>query len=35
MERKLTGKEEAVLMATACSSPQRGRACWTLKLLQA
>ncbi|CUU21481.1 Mobile element protein CDS [Bradyrhizobium sp.] len=32
-ERKLTGKEEALLVATACASPPRGRARWTLKLL--
>ena len=32
-ERKLTGKEEALLVATACSKPPAGRARWTLKLL--
>src|SRR6201997_1753808 len=32
-ERKLTGKEEALLVATACASPPQGRARWTLKLL--
>ena len=32
-ERKLTGKEEALLVATACSSPPAGRARWTLELL--
>ena len=32
-ERKLTGKEEALLVATACASPPKGRARWTLKLL--
>src|SRR6266446_2764560 len=32
-ERKLTGKEEALLVATACSSPPEGRARWTLDLL--
>ena len=32
-ERKLTGKEEALLVATACSSPPEGRARWTLELL--
>src|SRR5262249_19383279 len=32
-ERKLTGKEEALLVATACSSPPEGRARWTLNLL--
>lgn len=31
--RKLTGKEEALLIATACSSPPAGRARWTLQLL--
>ncbi len=31
--RKLTGKEEALLVATACSSPPAGRAHWTLELL--
>src|SRR5215470_16106767 len=32
-ERKLTGKEEALLVAAACSSPPAGRARWTLTLL--
>jgi transposase len=32
-ERKLTGKEEALLVATACSKPPMGRARWTLELL--
>jgi transposase len=32
-ERKLTGKEEALLVATACARPPEGRARWTLKLL--
>ena len=32
-ERKLTGKEEALLIATACSKPPAGRARWTLELL--
>ena len=32
-ERKLTGKEESLLVATACSSPPAGRARWTLELL--
>ena len=32
-ERKLTGKEEALLVATACSGPPAGRARWTLELL--
>src|ERR671928_2142004 len=31
--RKLTGKEEALLVATACASPPEGRARWTLELL--
>ena len=31
--RKLTGQEEALLVATACSSPPAGRARWTLELL--
>ena len=32
-DRKLSGKEEALLVATACSSPPAGRARWTLQLL--
>jgi transposase len=32
-ERKLTGKEEALLVATACSAPPEGRKRWTLTLL--
>ena len=32
-ERKLTGKQEALLIATACSSPPAGRSRWTLELL--
>jgi len=32
-QRKLTGKEEAILVATACSKPPVGRARWTLELL--
>jgi transposase len=32
-ERKLTGKEEALLVATACARPPSGRARWTLELL--
>src|SRR3974390_1373388 len=32
-ERKLTGKEEALLVATACSDPPAGRARWALDLL--
>jgi transposase len=31
--RKLSGKEEALLVATACSGPPAGRARWTLELL--
>jgi transposase len=31
--RKLTGREEALLVATACSRPPEGRARWTLDLL--
>ncbi len=31
--RKLNGREEALLIATACSSPPEGRARWTLELL--
>jgi transposase len=31
--RKLTGKEQALLVATACSKPPEGRARWTLELL--
>jgi transposase len=32
-ERKLAEKEEALLIATACSAPPAGRARWTLELL--
>src|ERR1700704_1628702 len=32
-ERKLSGKQEALLVATACSKPPQGRARWTLELL--
>jgi transposase len=32
-ERKLSGREEALLVATACSGPPAGRARWTLQLL--
>ena len=32
-ERKLTEKEEALLVATACARPPTGRARWTLELL--
>jgi transposase len=31
-ERKLTGKKEALLVATACANPPQGRARWTLEL---
>jgi transposase len=31
--RKLSGKQEALLVATACSKPPQGRARWTLELL--
>src|SRR5207237_7976900 len=31
-DRKLSGKDEALLIATACSSPSAGRARWTLEL---
>ncbi|MAT23580.1 MAG: hypothetical protein CMN31_28675 [Sandaracinus sp.] len=31
--RRLTGKEEALLVATACSKPPDGRARWTMQLL--
>jgi len=32
-DRKLSGKEEALLVATTCSNPPEGRARWTLELL--
>ena len=32
-DRKLSGKEEALLVATACSDPPEGRARWTLELV--
>jgi transposase len=32
-ERKLSGKQEALLVATACSKPPEGRKRWTLELL--
>ena len=32
-ERKLAGKEEALLVATACSNPPKGSKRWTLELL--
>jgi hypothetical protein len=31
--RKLSGNEEALLVATACTNPPEGRARWTLELL--
>jgi transposase len=33
VERKLTGREEALLVAVACSKPPLGRARWTMQLL--
>jgi transposase len=33
VERKLSSKQEALLVATACSKPPPGRARWTLELL--
>ncbi len=32
-ERKLTGRDEALLVATACSKPPAGRSRWTLEFL--
>ncbi len=32
-KRKLDGKQEALLVATACSTPPHGRARWTMHLL--
>jgi transposase len=32
-ERKLDGKQEAFLVALACSAPPEGRRCWTMQLL--
>jgi transposase len=32
-ERKLSGKQQALLVATACSKPPSGRRRWTLELL--
>lgn len=32
-KRKLDGKQEALLVATACSTPPQGRARWTMQLL--
>lgn len=34
-EKKLDGKTEAFLVATACSDPPEGRQCWTMQLLAA
>jgi transposase len=31
--RKLDGKQEALLIALACSAPPEGRTCWTMQLL--
>jgi transposase len=31
--RKLDGKQEALLIALACSTPSEGRKCWTMQLL--
>lgn len=33
--RQLDGKQEAFLIATACSSPPEGRTRWTMQLLAA
>jgi transposase len=32
-QRKLDGKQEAFLIALACSAPPEGRTCWTMQLL--
>jgi transposase len=32
-QRKLDGKQEAFLIALACSTPPAGRTCWTMPLL--
>lgn len=32
-QRKLNGKQEAFLIALACSPPPEGRTCWTMQLL--
>lgn len=32
-QRKLDGKQEALLIALACSPPPEGRQCWTMQLL--
>ena len=34
-QRKLDGKQEAFLIALACSIPPEGRPCWTMQLLAA
>jgi transposase len=31
--RKLSGRDEALLVALTCSDPPEGRACWTMQLL--
>jgi transposase len=31
--RKLSGRDEAMLVALACSDPPEGRVCWTMQLL--
>jgi hypothetical protein len=31
--RKLDSRQEAFLIALACSTPPEGRACWTMQLL--
>jgi transposase len=32
-QRKLDGKQEALVVALACSDPPQGRECWTMQLL--
>ena len=32
-QRKLDGKQEAFLIALACSTPPEGRQCWTMQLV--
>jgi transposase len=32
-KRKLDGKQEAMVIALACSDPPQGRECWTMQLL--
>ena len=32
-QRRLDGKQEAFLIALACSTPPEGRQCWTMQLL--